>query len=150
MLNVFGNGDLKPYYENRLLELELNINISPAVPDIFDKYIESSILVMTSLYEPFGLVLVEAMSCGLPVVAFNCPYGPADIVTEGVDGFLVEDRNIDVFAYRICQLMDNLNLRQTMGRAAVLSAQRYKDSKIMPMWENLFLELTNKTQKQKC
>ena len=99
-------------------------------------------LVMTSLYEPFGLVLVEAMSCGLPVVAFNCPYGPADIIIDGVDGFLIENRNVELFASRICQLMDNLELRQKMGKAAVLSAQRYKADYVMPQWEKLFMELS--------
>ena len=141
-LNVYGNGELKPYYEKKVLELELNIKIHPAVPDIFDKYMESSMLVMTSLYEPFGLVLVEAMSCGLPVVAFNCPYGPADIIIDGVDGFLIENRNVELFASRICQLMDNLELRQKMGKAAVLSAQRYKADYVMPQWEKLFMELS--------
>ena len=141
-LNVYGNDELKPYYEKKVLELELNIKIHPAVPDIFDKYMESSMLVMTSLYEPFGLVLVEAMSCGLPVVAFNCPYGPADIIIDGVDGFLIENRNVELFASRICQLMDNLELRQKMGKAAVLSAQRYKADYVMPQWEKLFMELS--------
>ena len=144
VLNVYGNGELKPYYASLVLELNLNIVIHPAVPDIFDKYLESSMLVMTSLYEPFGLVLVEAMSCGLPVVAFNCPYGPADIITDSVDGFLVENRNIETFASRVCELMDNLDLRQKMGKAAIISAQRYKAEVIMPRWENLFIELTNK------
>ena len=101
-------------------------------------------LVMTSLYEPFGLVLVEAMSCGLPVVAFNCPYGPSDIITDGVDGFLIENRNVEAFASRICQLMDNFDLRQKMGKAAIKSAQRYKEEYIMPMWEQLFNELSCK------
>ena len=144
VLNVYGNGELKHYYVNQVLELKLNIKIHPAVPDIFDKYLESSMLVMTSLYEPFGLVLVEAMSCGLPVVAFNCPYGPSDIITDGVDGFLIENRNVEAFASRICQLMDNFDLRQKMGKAAIKSAQRYKEEYIMPMWELLFNELSCK------
>lgn len=142
VLNVYGNGELKQYYANQVLELGLNIKIHPAVPDIFEKYLKSSMLVMTSLYEPFGLVLVEAMSCGLPVVAFNCPYGPADIISDGVDGFLVENRSVEAYANRICQLMDSLDLRQKMGKAAILSAQRYREEYIMPQWEQLFIELS--------
>ena len=88
---------MKQKYEEMVAELKLNIEIHPAVPDIMEKYKESSMLLMSSLYEPFGLVLVEAMSCGLPVVAFNCPYGPAAIITDGTDGFLVDDRNINAF-----------------------------------------------------
>ena len=100
-------------------------------------------LLMTSLYEPFGLVLVEAMSCGLPVVAFNCPYGPADIINDGSDGFLVEDRNEKAYADRVCQLMEDETLRQRMGKAAILSAQRYNSESIMPQWDRLFTHLAH-------
>ena len=144
VLNVYGNGELKPYYEQKVSEMKLNIHIHPAVPDIFNKYKESSMLLMTSLYEPFGLVLVEAMSCGLPVVAFNCPYGPADIITDGADGFLVEEGNIEAFADRVCMLMDDFKLRKNMGKNAVISSKRYSDERIMPYWEHLFKELTTK------
>ena len=142
-LDVYGNGHLKPYYEKIVLGLKLNIVIHSAVPDIMERYKESSILLMTSLYEPFGLVLVEAMSCGLPVVAFNCPYGPADIIHDGSDGFLVDEKNVDAFADRVCQLMEDDYLRQRMGKAAILSAQRYKPESIMPLWIRLFKNLSN-------
>lgn len=140
-LNVYGNGKLKPHYEKIVYDNKLNILIHPAVPDIFDRFIESSMLLMSSLYEPFGLVLAEAMSCGLPVVAFDCPYGPADIIHDGVDGYLVEDRNVETFAARVCQLIENEQLRHDMGKAAVSSAQRYKAENVMPQWDQLFSSL---------
>ena len=143
ILNVYGNGELKPKYEELVAEKKMNVVIHPAVSDIMEKYKESSMLLMSSLYEPFGLVLVEAMSCGIPVVAFNCPYGPADIIEDGTDGFLVEDRNIEAFAYRICQLIENDDLRQRMGKSAILSAQRYKAEAIMPQWKSLFTHLVS-------
>lgn len=143
ILNVYGNGELKPKYEELVAELKMNVEIHPAVQDIMDKYKESSMLLMSSLYEPFGLVLVEAMSCGIPVVAFNCPYGPADIINDGTDGFLVEERNIEAFADRVCQLMENDDLRQRMGKSAILSAQRYKFEAIMPQWKSLFTNLVS-------
>lgn len=143
VLNVYGNGELKQKFEKLVTERKMNIEIHPAVPDIMDRYKESSMLLMSSLYEPFGLVLVEAMSCGLPVVAFDCPYGPADIIHDGKDGFLVEDRNIEAFAERVCQLMENDDLRQQMGKAAILSAQRYNAETIMPQWKRLFTNLVN-------
>ena len=96
---------------------------------------------MTSVYEPFGLVLPEAMSCGLPVVAFDCPYGPADIITDGQDGFLIKNRNINAFAEKVCLLIEDHELRKTMGQAGVLSAQRYDASRVMPMWKELFEHL---------
>ena len=105
------------------------------------KHVKSSILLMTSLYEPFGLVLPEAMSCGLPVVAFDCPYGPADIITDGVDGFLIEGRDINAYADKVCLLIENVELRKKMGQAAILSAKRYDKTYIMPQWESLFKEL---------
>ena len=141
ILDVYGNGELKSYYEKEIVGRGLNIRIYPAVPNIFDKYLESSMLLMTSLYEPFGLVLVEAMSCGLPVVAFNCPYGPADIIQNGKDGYLVEDRNVKVYSDRVCQLIENDKIRHDMGQAAVLSSQRYKADIIMPYWNQLFIKL---------
>ena len=143
ILNVYGNGKLKPFFENLLAEKNLNVVIHPAVPDIMEKYKEASMLLMTSLYEPFGLVLVEAMSCGLPIVTFDCPYGPADIINDGTDGFLVEDRNVKAYADRVCQLMEDENLRQRMGKAAILSAQRYRPEIIMPLWNQLFTNLSN-------
>lgn len=144
MLDVYGNGELKPHFEEIVSAKKLNIRVHPAVQDIFDKYLESSMLLMTSLYEPFGLVLVEAMSCGLPVVAFDCPYGPADIIKDGVDGCLVEDRNVDTYSERVCLLIENEIVRQQMGKAAVLSSQRYTSEKIMCQWNRLFTELVRK------
>lgn len=141
ILSVYGNGKLKPLFEELVKIRELNIEIHPAVPNIMEQYMASSMLLMTSLYEPFGLVLVEAMSCGLPVVAFDCPYGPADIINDGVDGFLVEDRNIEKYAKKVCQLIEDEQMRQNMGRAAVLSAQRYRAEIIMPQWKLLFEQL---------
>ena len=108
--------------------------------DVFDRYLNSSMLLMSSLYEPFGLVLAEAMSCGLPVVAFDCPYGPADIIKNGIDGFLVENRNIGVFANRVCLLIEDEQLRKKMGKTGVQSAQRYKAENIMPLWNCFFSE----------
>ena len=143
VLNVYGNGELKSEFEELVAEQKFNVEIHPAVPDIMEKYKESSMLLMSSLYEPFGLVLVEAMSCGIPVVAFNCPYGPADIIKDGTDGFLVEDRDIEAFADRVCQLMEDDDLRQQMGKSAILSAQRYKAEAIMPQWKSLFTNLVS-------
>lgn len=114
------------------------------IANIMDKYIDSSILLLTSLFEPFGLVLPEAMSCGLPVVSFDCPYGPADIITDGVDGFLIKNRDIQAFADRVCQLIEDKELRQRMGQAAIKSSQRYRADVIMPKWKELFESLCRK------
>ena len=120
------------------------IRVIKPVPNILEHYRISSMLVLTSIFEPFGLVLPEAMSCGLPVVAFDCPYGPADIITDGVDGFLVKNRDINEFADRVCQLIEDKELRIQMGQAAIKSAQRYRADIIMPKWKELFDQLCRK------
>lgn len=130
-LDVFGDGKLGSIQEMKLF-------VHPPTSNIMEEYINSSMLLMTSVYEPFGLVLPEAMSCELPVVAFDCPYGPADIITDGKDGYIISNRDIDAFANKVCQLIENPKLRQEMGGAAVQSAKRYSAEIIMPQWIELF------------
>lgn len=125
-------------------EMNANIIVHEPTQHIFDRYLESSIFLLTSRFEPFGLVIPEAMSCGLPVVAFDCPYGPADIITDGKDGFLVKNRDITEFADKVCLLMENPGLRKTMGLAGIQSSQRYDASLIMPKWKDLFEQLVSK------
>lgn len=117
------------------------IFVHPPTSRIDEKYVESSMLLLTSRYEPFGLVLPEAMSYGLPVVAFDAPYGPADIITDGVDGFLIKGRDIEAFADKVCLLIENTELRRQMGQAAIRSSQRYHASVIMPGWTKFFDKL---------
>ena len=142
-LDIFGEGELKEYYRTKIHSLNANIHVYEPIAEIFGKYREHSILIMTSLYEPFGLVLPEAMSCGLPVVAFDCPYGPAEIITDGVDGFLIKDRNIEAFADKVCQLIEDEELRRRMGQNGIISSQRYSADVIMPKWISLFEELSS-------
>ena len=120
------------------------VQVFKPVANIMEQYRRNSMLLLTSVYEPFGLVLPEAMSCGLPVVSFDCPYGPADIITDGVDGFLIKNRDILAFADRVCQLIEDKELRLRMGQAAVKSAQRYRADVIMPKWKELFEHLCRK------
>ncbi|MBR0059750.1 MAG: glycosyltransferase family 4 protein [Bacilli bacterium] len=137
-LDIYGDGELRDYYVDKIQTMDANIFVFEPVENINEKYCEHSLLLLTSLYEPFGLVLPEAMSCGLPVVAFDCPYGPADIVTDGVDGFLIKDRNIISFVQRVCQLIENNDLRCQMGACGICSSQRYCSDNIMPRWIKLF------------
>jgi len=137
-LDIYGEGELKEYYLSKIQKINADIHLHEPTSDIMEKYREHSILLLTSLYEPFGLVLSEAMSCGLPVVSFDCPYGPADIITDGVDGFLIKDRNIEDFADKVCQLIESEPLRQKMGKSAIGSSQRYQKDGIMQKWINLF------------
>ena len=143
-LDMYGEGEQRYELENAVKHLNINIHIHEPTAFIFDAYRRCSILISTSTYEPFGLVLPEAMSTGLPVVAYDCPYGPADIIIDGVNGYLVKDRNEENFVYRVCCLIENESLRHRMGKNGIVSSQKYRASLIMPQWVNLFKEIVKK------
>jgi len=144
-LHIYGQrGDIEETLWQQLQADGSGITIHPPTAYISDVYRQHAMLLLTSRYEPFGMVLPEAMSCGLPVVAFDCPYGPADIITDGVDGFLVKDRDINDFADKVCLLIGNPNLRRQMGQVAIRSSQRYHADQIMPAWHDLLDLLTAK------
>ena len=142
-LDIYGEGEMKSEIEKKA-SLVKNVFVHKPTAQIFDCYHNSSILISTSLFEPFGLVMIEAMSCGLPVVAFDCPYGPADIITDGVDGYLVPFDDVQYFADKMCLLMENNSLRIQMGQAAYASSKRYDADLIMPKWKALFYEFSKK------
>lgn len=140
-LHIFGCCDKN---NNELSDMCDGIVIHHPSNKVNYEYLNSSMLLLTSRFEPFGLALSEAMSCGLPVVAFDCPYGPADIITDGIDGFIIRDRSIEEFVDKVCLLIENEDLRCKMGRAGVLSSQRYTDKIIMSQWLQLFCEVSNR------
>ena len=141
-LDIYGEGEQQQVLEDKVPSLGMNINIHQPTECIIDCYRESSVLVSTSLFEPFGLVIPEAMSCGLPVVAFDCPYGPSGIVTDGEDGFLIPNRDIRLFVEKVCLLMEDESLRLKLGKAGSASSRRYDASNIIPQWKQLFEQLT--------
>ena len=140
-LDIYGEGENEEQVRQEIEAMNANVILHAPTGDIMEKFRDSSMLVLTSEFEPFGLVMPEAMSCGLPVVAFDCPYGPASIITEGVDGFLIADRNEKDFADKICLLIENPDLRRQLGQAAIHSSQRYRADHIMPLWKTTFEEL---------
>lgn len=140
-LEVYGTGPQRDWFEKEVKRLNIGINIYEPTNAIMAKYRECDILMLTSVYEPFGLVLVEAMSSGLPVVSFDCPYGPAGIISDGHDGFLIPPGDIQTFSNRLGQLMENDDMRHAMSQRAIVSSQHYTDAKVMPLWEQLFKEM---------
>ena len=136
-----GYGELQNVMLQEIQKMDANIIVPTPTADLLDKYRECSVLLLTSIYEPFGLVLPEAMSCGLPVVAFDCPYGPKDIITDGLDGFLIEHRSIVDFVDKVCLLIEDEEKRVKMGQAGVKTSSRYDAHKIMPLWKDLFERL---------
>jgi glycosyltransferase involved in cell wall biosynthesis len=85
--------------------------------NIEEKYAESSIFVLSSRYEGFGMVLIEAMSFGIPCVSFDCNYGPSDIIKDNEDGFLIKNGD-EKFCRKLQELMKDENLRKEMGEKA--------------------------------
>jgi len=140
-LDFYGEGDQWQEVKKVVDSIGMNIHIYPPTAQIFDRYRECSVLVSTSLFEPFGLVIPEAMSCGLPVVAYDCPYGPSEIITDGIDGFLVKDGDEASFVECLSRLMGDINMRQRMGQYAYRTARRFSAENIMPKWQTLFESL---------
>lgn len=111
--------------------------------NILQEYPRHTMLLLPSRYEAFGLVMPEAMSCGLPVVAFDCPYGPATIISDGENGFLVPNNDVAVFADKVCWLIEHPEQRLAMGHAAVRSSRQYTAENIMPRWDRFFRSLVS-------
>lgn len=144
LLDVYGEGEQED--EIKLLANRVGgVIIHPPTNAIFDCYLNSSILISTSLFEPFGLVIPEAMSCGLPVVAYDCPYGPASIIRDGLNGYLIDQGNTDDFSKKICFLIEHPHTRIKMGCSAKLTSSNYCSSNIIPKWLSLFNMLDKKT-----
>ena len=138
-LYIFGNGDRTPYQQIvDKYQMNGNVHLMPATNDIAKEFSKSALYVMSSRYEGFGLVLAEAMSCGLPCISFDCPYGPREIISDGEDGVLVEDGNIEELAKKIGYLMSDVELRKAMGAKAIQNIARYQPDAIMAQWINLF------------
>ena len=139
-LAIFGDGDRTPY-ENQMKALGINDNschLNGPTSNIQQEYINSSIFVFTSRFEGFGMVLVEAMACGLPVVSFDCPCGPKDIVKDNEDGILVENGNIETLCASLIRLMDDNSLRLIMSEAGQKNARRFGIEQIAERWKSLF------------
>ncbi|GHU72846.1 glycosyl transferase [Bacteroidia bacterium] len=140
-LSIFGSGNQKQFLLDLIHQqgLESVITIQDPVKDIHAQLMEHSILLFSSRYlEAFGLVLTEAMSCGLPLVAFDAPCGPKDVITDGENGYLVPAGNKKLFAEKVCTLMESEELRKTMGKRAKQMSLDYQEDKIMNQWINLF------------
>lgn len=142
-LAIYGQGERQPY-QQLALELDLNLercHLYGPTNDIQKEYVNSSLFVFSSRYEGFGMVLVEAMACGLPVVSFACPCGPRDIVAEGEDGYLVEKENVDELADKLIQVMNDEVLRHQMSSKAIVNASRFNMESIALTWQYLFNQL---------
>ncbi len=144
-LQIYGKGDLENELTDQIRQsgLEKNVFLMGFTNDIKGVLCKSSIAAFSSLIEGFPLVLVETMECGVPPVTYQCPTGPKDIITDGKDGFLVPLNDEQMLAERICQLIEDKELRIRMGAAAKERAKYYQVDQIAQRWMKLFNEVIN-------
>ena len=116
------------------------MSVNEPYPRIGEKLVEAGIYAFPSRSDGFGLVITEAMECGLPCVAMDCECGPREIVTPRT-GLLVPPQDIDAFAAALERLMDDAPLRRSMGEAAQREVARFYPDNIMPQWLRLFEQL---------
>ena len=146
-IHIYGSGELKEQVKS-LIEgsnMQDTMLMHEPTDNIREKYLESSICVVSSRYEGFSMVILESMVCGVPVISFDCPHGPRNIIRNGEDGILVEYLNTQALADSICQLIEHPKLRIELGKKAQENIQRFSRDRIMKLWTNLFEELKNKT-----
>ena len=140
MLTIIGQGE-RLQYESLIDKLKIDrarCKLLGPVERIQSEYLSSSLLVMSSRFEGFGMVLVEAMSCGLPVVSFDCPCGPKDIIKDHIDGLLVENGNVEKLADAIIWLIQHPEQHKAMATKATENVQRFRIEKIAEQWKSLF------------
>lgn len=139
-LDVYGNGDTAPY-EKMIDELHIDRNrcrLNGRTNEVEREYCNSSLSVLSSRFEGFGMVIVEAMACGIPVVAFDCPWGPRSIIKDGEDGLLAENGNPSALAQKLIDVMNSSDKRSLMAIAACRNAQRFDINRIALEWKHLF------------
>jgi glycosyltransferase involved in cell wall biosynthesis len=131
-LHIIGKGENENSIKDtiRKLKLEDSVSVLPTTKEIIKEFCSASIFVLTSKAEGFGLVLAEAMACGVPCVSFNCPSGPKDIITNNRSGYLIAEGDYQSFVNKLDALMADDGLRKTLGTQARVDVIRFDESTI--------------------
>lgn len=145
-LEIYGEGKERKNLQKILDNLDLNegIKLMGATKEIEEKYLNSSLCIMPSRCEGFGMILVEAMSCGLPLVSFNCPSGPSEIIEDGFNGYLAKNGDIEDLADKIMKAIEDEEHLKDLGANSKKSVEKFSEEIIMRQWENLFNDLLDK------
>ncbi|MCX4235952.1 MULTISPECIES: glycosyltransferase family 4 protein [Streptomyces] len=144
-LRIYGGGAQRDHLQDLVDGLGLSGHVrlmGPRTP-IEAEFAKAAMVVSASDAESFGMTLVEAMRCGVPVISTDCPLGPAEIITEGVDGRLVPVGDSRALAEAMLDLITDEPLRAAMGEAALAGSHRYDAEPIVARYEDLFTELTS-------
>ena len=141
-LNIYGEGELRGQLQKMIQEKKLrNIHLCGYTDNIEEKYLESSIFALTSRYEGYVLVLIEAQAKGLPCISFDCKEGPSEIIDDGVNGFLIEEGDIEAYSKKLMILMRDISLRQRFSENARKDLEKYDIRNILCEWEKIFYNL---------
>ena len=139
-LEIFGDGDTTAF-EALIDKLGIDRNrckLNGRTSDIEQEYLKSSVAVCSSRFEGFGMIIIEAMGCGLPVVSFDCPWGPRSIIKDREDGLLVENGQVDKLADAMVSLMEDAYKRNLFANNAIRNVQRFRIENIANQWKHLF------------
>lgn len=141
-VQIYGKGDPTPLMTLAAARgVAGQIAFHPPVADIASRYQGASLFVLPSRSEGFGMVLLEAMSCGTPCISFDCPSGPGDILSDDKDGVLVPAEDVSALAAAMEELIDNPSQREALGQQARITAQNYRIEQIAARWQQLFTTL---------
>lgn len=142
-LRIYGSGTQadKLSRQARSLGLHNNVAFMGATSDVEGEMAKASLHVITSRFEGFGMTIVEAFAAGVPVVSFDCPQGPREIITSGQDGMLVPDGDTDAFADALLSLMDDPDEMRRLVANGKETALRYRISKVADQWDEVFADL---------
>mgnify|MGYP000017172260 FL=1 len=142
-LDIFGQGEWKDKLLNEIKEygLEDSLEIHAPTTDIGQEYVSSSILVMSSNYEGFPMVMIEAMACGVPVVSFAFKCGPKDIIRHQKNGLIVPEGDIVALAKALSFMMKDNALRAYCSQNAREIIAEYSEEVIMKKWMDLFIQM---------
>jgi glycosyltransferase involved in cell wall biosynthesis len=143
-LDIFGQGEWETMLRERIAAhgIEDSARINAPTKQIFDEYATSAFLVMSSHYEGFPMVMIEAMACGLPVVSFGFKCGPRDIIREGGNGLVVPEGDVPALASAMARLMSDDALRERMSQEARQVVETYSEENVMQQWKQCFDSLT--------
>ena len=144
-VDIYGDGYEKEILQSQIVNMGLShrIHILPPTSDIYTEYLQSQFFVFSSDFEGFGLVLIEAMACGIPVLSTNCQFGPSEIIENGVTG-LLSGLNVNDLASKMEYLITHHDERQVMGINAYHAVSRYRKEIVMPIWEQTYTQIALK------